>query len=168
MDDFIDVVGYEGRYKINKNGEVWSCQSNKFMKQTLNSCGYYVINLNKKTEYIHRLLALQFIPNPEKLPMIDHIDLNSQNNNLENLRWASKSTNEQNTTRRKTNTTGFKNIQDQTNKSKNGFINKYWVIHIRIENFKCQISYNKSKYTLEEVVEFRNKIYTDNNIQRYD
>jgi hypothetical protein len=168
MGDFVDIIGYEGLYRINRNGDVWSCRMNRLMKPTLNTCGYYVIRINKKTETIHRLLALQFIPNPENLPMIDHIDQNKTNNNLDNLRWCSKSTNEQNTTRRKTNTTGFKNIQEITNKSKNGFINEYWVISIRNEKFKCKLNYNKSNYTLEQVVEFRNKIYIDNNIQQYD
>ena len=167
MDILYDIVGYEGLYQINKNGEVWSCRSNRFQKLTLNSCGYYVINLNYKIEYIHRLLGSQFIQNPDNLPMIDHIDLNSQNNNLENLRWASKSTNEQNTRRRKTNTTGFKNIQEKTNKNKSG-INEYWVISIQNENFKGVFNFNKNKYTLEEVVEFRDKIYIENNIQKYD
>jgi hypothetical protein len=168
MGDFVDIIGYEGLYRINRNGDVWSCRMNRLMKPTLNSIGYLRINLNKKQYLVHRLLALQFLPNPNNFPMIDHIDRNSQNNNLDNLRWCSKSTNEQNTTRRKNNTTGFKNIHETTYKSKNGFINEYWVIKINIENFKCGLYYNKSNYTLEQVVEFRNKIYIDNNIQQYD
>ena len=37
---------------------------------------------------VHRLLALCFIPNPSKLPHINHIDGNKTNNDLENLQWV--------------------------------------------------------------------------------
>lgn len=169
MDDFIDIVGYEGLYKINKNGEVWSCRSNIFLKPVLNNYGYLVVSLGRKNKYLlHRLLALQFIPNPDNLPFIDHIDQNRTNNTLENLRWASKATNEQNTIRHKDNTSGFKHIDTRTHKFRSGNIGEFWRIRITHENFKCKVEYSKNKYTLEEVVKFRDKIYIDNNIQKYD
>jgi hypothetical protein len=168
MGDFVDIIGYEGLYKINRNGDVWGCKRNRLMKPTLNSIGYLIVRLRKnnkgKNKYIHRLLALQFIPNPENLPVIDHIDMCKTNNNIENLRWVSLITNANNKTKHKTNKSGFKHISTRINKSEN----EYWAIRINIENFNCQLSYNKSKYTLEQVVEFRNKIYIDNNIQQYD
>jgi hypothetical protein len=42
---------------------------------------------------IHRLLAIQYIPNPDNLPEVDHIDRNKQNNDLSNLRWVTHATN---------------------------------------------------------------------------
>ncbi len=162
MGDFVDIIGYEGLYRINMNGDVWSCRMNRLMKPTLNSIGYLVIRVNKKTETIHRLLALQFIPNPENLPMIDHIDQNKTNNNLDNLRWCSSATNQQNKNRHKNNTTGYKHIYTNFKPK------EYWVIRIKKDDFKYELCYNKSNYTLEQVVEFRNKIYIDNNIQQYD
>jgi len=45
-------------------------------------------NKKKHKERLHRLLAIQFIPNIENKPVVDHIDRNRQNNTLENLRWA--------------------------------------------------------------------------------
>ena len=169
MDILYDVVGYEGLYKINKNGDVWSCRSNIFLKPHFNNYGYLMVSLGRKKKYLlHQLLALQFIPNPDNLPFIDHIDQNKTNNSLENLRWATKSTNEQNTTRHKDNTIGFKHIDTTKKKFRSGNIGEYWRIRITHENFKCNCIYSKNKYTLEEVVEFRNKIYIDNNIQKYD
>jgi hypothetical protein len=168
MDILYDVVGYEGFYKINKNGDVWSCRSKIFLKPHYNNYGYLMVSLGRKKKcLLHRLIAIQFIPNPYNLDMIDHIDQNSTNNSLENLRWATKSTNEQNTTRHKDNKTGFKHIDTKRHKRKNGFT-EYWRIRITHNNFKCILQYNKNKYTLEEVVEFRNKIYINNNIQKYD
>jgi len=169
MDTLYDVVGYEGLYQINKNGDVWSCRSNRFLKPYFNNYGYLIVGLGRKNKcLLHRLLALQFIPNPDNLPFIDHIDQNRTNNTLANLRWASKSTNEQNTTRHKDNTIGFKHIDTNKSKYRSGNIGEYWRIRITTENFKCDFRYSKNKYTLEEVVEFRNKIYIENNIQRYD
>ena len=37
---------------------------------------------------VHRLVATQFIPNPEDKPEVDHIDRNIYNNSVTNLRWV--------------------------------------------------------------------------------
>tara|TARA_R100000734_G_C3275327_1_gene70256 strand:+ start:80 stop:535 length:456 start_codon:yes stop_codon:yes gene_type:complete len=62
--------------------------------------GYIITNLSnkdgKKCKKLHRLLAEHFIPNPDNLPLVDHIDRNPSNNSLDNLRWVSLSGNCQN------------------------------------------------------------------------
>tara|TARA_R110000772_G_scaffold177276_1_gene288882 strand:+ start:222 stop:701 length:480 start_codon:yes stop_codon:yes gene_type:complete len=47
---------------------------------------------------IHRLIATHFIPNPNNLPCVDHINRNKTDNRITNLRWASYSTNNRNKT----------------------------------------------------------------------
>ena len=37
---------------------------------------------------IHNLVAMMYIPNPNNLPCVDHIDNNRLNNNVQNLRWV--------------------------------------------------------------------------------
>jgi len=97
--EFEDLIGFEGLYKINRNGEIFSYKRNKILSQHLDR-GYLRVNLtinkNQSTPRIHRLLAIQYIPNPNNLSEVDHIDRNKINNNLENLRWVSHTTNARN------------------------------------------------------------------------
>tara|TARA_R110000868_G_scaffold62265_2_gene188357 strand:+ start:1948 stop:2838 length:891 start_codon:yes stop_codon:yes gene_type:complete len=90
---FEDLKDYDGLYKISKNGEIWSYVYKKIMTPTLDD-GYHKINLQKHTKShkcsIHRLLALQYIPNLENKEEVDHIDKNRLNNSLDNLRWVSR------------------------------------------------------------------------------
>ena len=93
MDEFEDLKDYEKLYKINKNGEIWSCYYNKILSLSTDRDGYSRFNLNKdnkqKSVFTHRIVAKQFIPNPDNLPVVDHIDRNRLNNNITNLRWVS-------------------------------------------------------------------------------
>ena len=165
MDILYDIVGYEGLYKINKNGDVWSCKRKKFLSIYKDNYGYFCLKLSKdnhKTHHLlHRLLAQVFIPNSENLPLIDHIDQNKTNNNLDNLRWCSHSTNQRNKKKGKANSSGFYNI------STNG--NEYWRISFEKDN-KILFSkhYNKNKYTIEEVVAIRNEKYIEFGIKKTD
>ena len=80
-------------YLITDAGRVFSLQSNKFIKWIDNGNGYYAVSLRanhyKKKYFIHRLVAMHFIPNPENKPFINHKDCNPKNNNASNLEWCS-------------------------------------------------------------------------------
>ena len=99
MDELFNLKDYEKLYKINKKGEIWSCRHKKFLKHRFDgSGGYRVCSLTKEkicrhAVILHRLVAIQFIPNPDNLPMVDHIDRDMLNNNVENLRWVNRSQN---------------------------------------------------------------------------
>lgn len=58
--------------------------------------GYIFIKLDGKPYKKHRLIAQQFIPNPNNLPQVDHINRDRADNHLINLRWVSCSINSQN------------------------------------------------------------------------
>lgn len=83
------------RYKISRNGIVIGPRYNRPIKQHVNNCGYAVVNLIKDgsnrhtTITVSRLLALAWLPNPDNLSDVDHIDDNRLNNSLDNLQWCS-------------------------------------------------------------------------------
>tara|TARA_R110000868_G_scaffold271697_1_gene531052 strand:- start:103 stop:618 length:516 start_codon:yes stop_codon:yes gene_type:complete len=92
LSEFVDVIGYEGLYKINKDGDVYGIKNKKKLKQQLEK-GYFRISLSKnnqkKTHKIHRLVALHFITNDDETKnQVDHIDGVRTNNNIYNLRWV--------------------------------------------------------------------------------
>ena len=96
------ITGFEDIYKIYPNGDVESYQRKnpRILKHCIDTQGYIYVGLfknNKRKIFkIHRLIAIYFIDNPNNYSEIDHIDRDKQNNNLENLRWASRSINSRN------------------------------------------------------------------------
>lgn len=91
------------RYSVDIHGNVWD---HKLAKQLnlLNSRGGYksvILMYNGQSQrqkkwFIHRLVALCFIPNPDNLPNIDHINRVGDYNHKDNLRWSRHSPNEAN------------------------------------------------------------------------
>ena len=87
-----DIPGYEGLYQISNLGNVKSLKRNKILAKNNNGNGYLYANLSKdgqvKNHYIHRLVAITFIDNPNRLPQINHKDENKANNCVDNLEWC--------------------------------------------------------------------------------
>ena len=160
MDGFVDIKGYEGLYKINILGDIM--RKEKLLKPFINTHGYKRITLckNGKKKYylIHRLIGIHFIPNPENLPCIDHINRDKKDNRIENLRWYSQRDNIINSEyvdKRK----GY--IGEITYKSKKtGKITTYYQFKYNLLGQHSD-KYKKSKCfkTLEELEAFQLQIY---------
>ena len=58
--------------------------------------GYITCKLNRKAYKKHRIIAQQFIDNPNNLPCVDHINRVRTDNRLENLRFVSYAENAKN------------------------------------------------------------------------
>lgn len=86
------IEKYDGLYLISDDGKIFSVRSNKLLKPQIQKTGYIKIEFNidgkHKKEYIHRLVAEAFIPNPNNYPIINHKDENPQNNCVDNLEWC--------------------------------------------------------------------------------
>ena len=141
----MEINGYPN-YLIYLNGKVYNKKHKRYLKPTLGKAGYYTVQLGRGNRVkIHRLLAIHFIENPDNKPFVDHWDQNKTNNKLNNLRWVTKSENEQNTGVRKNNkSTGIKNITYHT-KSK-GF---------QYEKMIEGVRHRKLFRTLEEAIEYK-------------
>ena len=98
------IKGFEKRYEVSNLGRIKSIggKSNHkkdiIMKQIINHKGYLQLVLRKNNMphhcIVHRLVAQAFIPNPDNLPQINHIDGNKQNNRVDNLEWCDNSYNQ--------------------------------------------------------------------------
>lgn len=106
-----EIEGYEGYYEVSSFGRVrsidryvkgrWDAQifcASRFMKCKRVKNGYLHVKLTKdgerKEPLVHRLVASAFIPNPEGLEQVNHIDGDKTNNNVDNLEWCSASQNQ--------------------------------------------------------------------------
>lgn len=113
-EEWRDIHGYENLYKVSNlgrvrsldriilkgNGHLNSCETlyaGKILSQQLGN-GYLHVNLcdrdhKSKVLKVHRLVAIAFIPNPERKLYVNHIDNIRTNNNYNNLEWCTTSEN---------------------------------------------------------------------------
>ena len=97
MEEWRDVKGFEGLYQVSNLGRVRSLNylhtgKERVLKQCKNNHGYQQVTLYKdgkvKKGKVHRLVAEAFIPNPDGLPCVNHIDECKTNNIVTNLEWC--------------------------------------------------------------------------------
>ena len=149
----MDIIGYEGLYKIYDDGRVFSVRRNIFVKPQ-NTNEYYYINLHniynggRKHITIHSLVALHFIGERPIGYDIDHIDKNPLNNHVSNLRYISKSENQAN--------------KYVVGKIPYRHICKYKECGFQIkiiENFKVIFYKSSIKWSLDDAIRVRNEAY---------
>ena len=80
-------------YTITKNGEIINNRNGKKVKPQPNGKGYLRVSIGGKLQFVHRLVAEKYIPNPENKPYVNHKDGVRYHNNVENLEWVTPSEN---------------------------------------------------------------------------
>lgn len=106
-----DIPGYEGLYQASSLGRIKSIDraitysnrhnhihKGKILIQRECTGGYLYAVLSKEGKVkncrVHRLVASSFIPNPNNLPQVNHLDKNRKNNSVLNLQWCTGSENQ--------------------------------------------------------------------------
>lgn len=91
---FKDIEGTDGKYQISNLGRVYNTKHKRFLKGGVSPTGYMrvVLTIEGKRVYknIHRLVAEAFIPNPDNLPFVNHINEEKLDNSLQNLEWCTQ------------------------------------------------------------------------------
>ena len=146
MEEWKDIPGYEGLYQISDHGNVRN--NNKVLRYNMRGC-YRQTTLSKNGVYkyftIHRLVALVFLPNPDNFPQVDHIDRDTFNNHISNLRWVSRSQNQENRGMQSNNKLGEQHICLDRNRYK---------VNIKRDGILTQ----KCFKTLDEAKDFRDSL----------
>lgn len=95
METFIKIENYNN-YSISNLGNVRNDKTGRILKPYIKPSGYKQVQLGRKTipQYIHRLVAIAFIPNIENKPQVNHINGNKGDNRVENLEWVTASEND--------------------------------------------------------------------------
>ena len=159
-EEFKKIEEYEN-YEISNMGNVRNTKTNRILKPRKNSDGYYIVNLykdrNRKSFYIHRLIAYAFIPNPQHLTDIDHIDRTKTNNSITNLRWVSHSNNCRNRPKKQNASSKFMGVCfDKAN-------GKY-VARININNKLIHIGYYEKE---EDAAKARDAYVKEHNLTEF-
>ena len=80
---------YKNNYEVYEDGRIFSYKSNKFMQPFSLGGGYLGVSIDRKTEYIHRIVANCFIENPDNKKTVNHKSGDKTNNSVSNLEWMS-------------------------------------------------------------------------------
>ncbi|KAK8853687.1 hypothetical protein M9Y10_015984 [Tritrichomonas musculus] len=96
--DFVPLLDFEDEYEIMvEYPNVIRKKSNQqIVNERIDAYGYVVVSLHSYPYKKHRLIALQFIPNPNNFPQVDHRNHIRTDNRIDNLRWCDNSINNKN------------------------------------------------------------------------
>ena len=111
------IIAEDINYMVSNTGLVKRISTNHILSFG-NKKRYYTVALHsngvRKDRYVHRLVALAFLPNPNNLKYVNHIDHNIHNNHVENLEWCTSSENARHSYEKGRRTEEYKTIRKET------------------------------------------------------
>ena len=131
------IDGYDN-YEVSTHGRVRNATTARILKPCILPLGYQQVGLCKngksKRFFIHRLVAQEFIDNPDEKDLVDHINHDVSDNCVSNLRWVSAKENQGNRNK----------MQNASSKYKGVFFNRRnrkWLAQIRIDGCSKYLGY---------------------------
>jgi hypothetical protein len=109
MEEYKLIEGHEN-YSVSNFGNVRNNKTGKNLKGWITEKGYKRIELTGKRYYVHRLVAIGFIPNSNNKLFVDHINNDRTSNRVTNLRWVTHQENCYNTSITSKNKSGHKGV----------------------------------------------------------
>lgn len=157
-----NIKNWEDLYEVNEDGEVRNKLTNHILIGDTNNYGYKRVclynknhNPDKQRFFVHRLVAEHFLTNENNLPEVNHKDMNKTNNNVENLEWVDRLTNE-------------RHCRKNSNKPYKPFIVEYNDNKTEIFEVKSELAkkLNVSSVTVKFWLHNENKGYLKYNIRK--
>lgn len=168
-----DITGYEGLYQVSNFSRIRSLDrtvkvSNptrfRFFKgQIVNPVklpiGYLVVTLsnirkNRRVLYVHRLVATEFIDNPNRYEVINHIDGDPTNNSLSNLEWCTQRENVGHFFKSRNKTSPYVGVSYNTKE-------KRWCTQLRVNGKPVWIGSFKNE---QDAIKAHQKCMIENNV----
>ena len=137
IEHWASIDGYLN-YQVSWWGRVENTKTGRILKPGTSSHRYRFVILSKngkvKIHYIHKLVAREWVPNPEEKRCVDHRDGDRTNNHFENLRCATHSENNRNKSKRANATSAYYGVCWHKNAGK-------WNAQIQIEGKRRNLGY---------------------------
>jgi hypothetical protein len=147
-------------YEITRDGQVINKHTGKILKGQPNGKGYLRVSIGKKLNFIHRLVAEKYIPNPNNYPQVNHKDGNKLNNCVENLEWVTNLDNRKHAVKEGLHLSGEACSWSRLNWEKVEYIRN----HPEISSKEFSEKYQVAVRTIRDVREFKTwKIKNDRN-----
>lgn len=91
-----NILNYPN-YHVTSDGRVFNIKTGRCLKYGENNKGRLQVGLHRNgkvaKKLVHQLVASAYLPNPNNLPCVMHLDDNPLNNNVSNLQWGTQQEN---------------------------------------------------------------------------